>query len=99
MTNRFKSITIALIGATILFASSCKKDDNNKVKEGIQRSEIILTEMSGAAIEAHGDHFHGLTDLTTGTPIVIKFDENGKALLKIHRYICPLYRYNSIKFL
>ena len=50
-------------------------------------------------LQAHGDHFHGLTDLTTGTPIVIKFDENGKALLKIHRYICPLYRYNSIKFL
>ena len=87
MTDRFKSITIALIGATILFASSCKKDDNNKVKEGIQRSEIILTEMSGAAIEAHGDHFHGLTDLTAGTPIVIKFDENGKATANGHLHL------------
>jgi len=88
MTKQFKSIAIALIGATILFVSSCKKDDNNKeVKEGIQRSEITLTEMSGAAIEAHGDHFHGLTDLTAGTPVVIRFDENGKATANGHLHL------------
>jgi len=88
MTKQFKSIAIALIGATILFASSCKKDDNNKeVKEGIERSEITLTEMSGAAIEAHGDHFHGLTDLTAGTPVVIRFDENGKATANGHLHL------------
>ncbi|SMC53528.1 hypothetical protein [Pedobacter africanus] len=87
MTNQFKSIAIALIGAVILFASSCKKDNNKVVKDGIQRSEIILTEMSGAAIEAHGDHFHGLTDLTAGTTVVIKFDENGKATANGHLHL------------
>lgn len=88
MTKQFKSITIALLGVAVLFASSCKKDEDTAiVKEGIERSEIILTEVTGAAIEAHGDHFHGLTDLITGTPIVIKFDENGNATANGHLHL------------
>jgi len=88
MTKQFKSIAIALMGATILFVSSCKKDnDPVVVKEGIERSEITLTEVTGAAIEAHGDHFHGLTDLKAGTPIIIKFDENGNATANGHLHL------------
>lgn len=88
MTKQFKSATIALMGAAVLFVSSCKKDnDTPAVKEGIERAEIILTEMSGAAIEAHGDHFHGLTDLTGSTPIVIKFNEKGNATANGHLHL------------
>lgn len=86
MKNQFKSAAIALMGCAVLFVSACKKDDKI-VKEGIERSEITLTEMTGTAIEAHGDHFHGLTDLVAGTPIVIKFDENGKATDNGHMHL------------
>jgi hypothetical protein len=88
MTKQFKSIAIALLGAFILFASSCKKDDDTLVvKEGIERSEIMITAVTGTAIEAHGDHFHGLADLIAGTPIVIKFDQNGTATVNGHVHL------------
>lgn len=88
MTKQLKSVAIAFIAAAVLFVSSCKKEDDTAiVKEGIERSEIILTEVTGTAVEAHGDHFHGLTDLTPGTPIVIKFDENGVATANGHLHL------------
>ncbi|WEK18532.1 MAG: hypothetical protein P0Y49_17215 [Candidatus Pedobacter colombiensis] len=88
MTNQFKSLAIALMTAAVLFVSSCKKNnDIPVVKEGIERSEIILTEVTGAAIEAHGDHFHGLTDLTAGAPVVIKFNEKGIATANGHLHL------------
>lgn len=88
MTKQIKSIAIASVALVVLFVSSCKKDKEiNVIKEGIERSEITLTEVTGKAIEAHGDHFHGLTDLTLGTPVVIKFDENGKATANGHLHL------------
>jgi len=88
MTNSFKSAAITFIGAAVLFMSSCKKDDETTpLKEGIARSEITLTEVTGAAIEAHGDHFHGLTDLVSGEKIVIKFNENGAATENGHLHL------------
>lgn len=88
MKKQFKLVAITVMGAAVLFVSSCKKDNETPVvKEGIERSEITLTEVTGAAIEAHGDHFHGLTELTAGTPIVIKFDENGNATANGHLHL------------
>lgn len=88
MTKQLKSLAIASMAAAVLFVSSCKKDEEtNVVKEGIERSAIILTEVTGTAIEAHGDHFHGLTELTSGTPTVIKFDENGLATANGHLHL------------
>lgn len=87
MTKQFKSAAIVLVGAAALFMSACKKDKETIIKEGIERSEITLTEVTGAAIEAHGDHFHGLTDLIAGTSTVIKFDENGNATSNGHLHL------------
>lgn len=87
MTKQFKSAAIVLMSAAALVTASCKKDKETTIKEGVERSEITLTEVTGAAIEAHGDHFHGLADLTTGTPTVIKFDENGNATANGHLHL------------
>lgn len=89
--KHLNSLKFAFFTAIIVATSvtSCKKDDDGPepVKEGIERSELILTEVTGAAIEAHGDHFHGLTDLTEGTPIVIKFNDKGAATANGHLHL------------
>lgn len=80
--------TLALVGITFFSLTSCNKDDDkDPIKEGIERSELILTEVSGEAVEAHGDHFHGLDGGTEGEPTVIKFDENGIATSNSHLHL------------
>jgi len=79
---------LAGLAAVLLFVTSCSKDDDKvPIKEGIQRSELILTEVSGESVEAHGDHFHGLDDGVEGESLIIKFDENGKATSGGHLHL------------
>jgi hypothetical protein len=90
MKKQFKLAAWALVGVSMFFITSCKKEkdpvvpETPKVKEGIQRSELIFTEAIG---DAHGDHFHGLGNATGGTQKVIKFDENGKAVSGGHLHL------------
>ena len=71
-------VLLALFGLSIFSFTSCDKDEDPIVEDGIMRSELILTEVTGG--EVHGDHFHGLGDaVETGDPIVIKFDGDGNA--------------------
>lgn len=80
--------TLAGLAAILLFITSCSKDDDTvPIKVGIQRSEIILTEVSGESVAAHGDHFHGLDDGVEGESLTIKFDENGKATSGGHLHL------------
>lgn len=77
--------TVALVGFSCLSLISCKDDKPiEPLKEGIERSELILTEVSGESVEAHGDHFHGLDAGTLGKPITIKFDDKGNAIANGH---------------
>lgn len=55
--------------------------------KGRKRAELTLTVVSGEAVEAHGDHFHGLADGVEGESTVIKFDENGIATSNGHLHI------------
>lgn len=88
MNKQNKFAVLALLGLTVFFLSSCDKDDgDDPIPEGIQRSELILTEVSGETVEAHGDHFHGLDGGTEGESIVIKFDENGVATANGHLHL------------
>ncbi|WP_256011925.1 hypothetical protein [Desertivirga xinjiangensis] len=86
--KHLKSLKFAFFAAIIIVSSvtSCKKDDNDPepIKEGIERSELILTEVNG---HAHGDHFHDLADIPGATPIVIKFDEKGTATANGHLHL------------
>ncbi|QNL47983.1 hypothetical protein H8S90_14310 [Olivibacter sp. SDN3] len=88
MTKYDKLITLFLMVFTLFSLGSCSKDDDNTpIREGVERSELILTEVSGEEVEAHGDHFHGLNDAVEGESIVIKFDENGIATSNGHLHL------------
>lgn len=88
MKKQNKITSLALVGFTVFSLASCNKDDDNDpIKEGIERAELILTEISGEAVEAHGDHFHGLGNAVEGESIVIKFDENGVATANGHLHL------------
>ncbi len=83
-----KKLSLLLIAGVLhIFMISCQDDEKEPVREGIQRSELILTEVSGEGVEAHGDHFHGLADAVEGESVVIKFDENGNALSGGHLHL------------
>lgn len=85
--NKFL-VAFALVGLTVFSLSSCNKDDDtDPVKEGIERSELILTEVSGEAVYPHGDHFHGLAAGVEGESVTIKFDENGNATSGGHLHL------------
>lgn len=88
MKNQNKLTLLALIGLTVFSLASCKKDgDPDPIREGIERSQLILTEINGDAVEAHGDHFHGLGDGTEGESVTITFDENGIATENGHLHL------------
>jgi len=88
MKKQNKFAAWALVGFTVLSIASCNKDeDDQPLPQGIQRSELILTEISGESVEAHGDHFHGLDGGTEGESIVIPFDENGVATANGHLHL------------
>lgn len=84
MKKQFKLAALAVIGLGMFSITSCKKDNDDPIiKEGIERSELILTEVPG---EAHGDHFHGLGE-GTSQPIVIKFNDKGTATSNGHLHL------------
>lgn len=88
MKNKSTLTILAGLTAVLFFVTSCSKDDDLlPIQEGIQRSELILTEVSGESVEAHGDHFHGLDDGVEGESLSIKFDENGKAISGGHLHL------------
>lgn len=88
MKNKSTLLMLAGLAAVLLFITSCSKDDDKvPMKEGIQRSELIFTEVSGENVEAHGDHFHGLDEGVEGEALTIKFDENGKAISGGHLHL------------
>jgi hypothetical protein len=75
------------LGVAVISLNACKDDEKEPVKEGIQRSELILTEVSGEGVEAHGDHFHGLANAVEGESKVIKFDDKGNAMEGGHLHL------------
>lgn len=88
MKKQNKFAVLAFLGLTVFSLASCDKDDgDDPIPKGIQRSELILTEVSGESVEAHGDHFHGLDGGTEGESIVIEFDENGIATSNGHLHL------------
>lgn len=88
MKKQNKFATLALVGFTAFFIASCDKDDSDEpIPQGIQRSELILTEVSGESVEAHGDHFHGLDGGTEGESVVIQFNEKGIATSNGHLHL------------
>lgn len=79
--------TKKILLAAVLFVSvlsACKKDNEDPIQEGIERAELIFTEVDG---HAHGDHFHDLADKTGVTPIVVKFNNKGAAISGGHMHI------------
>lgn len=80
-----KILFLALLFVTVL--SACKKNNNDPIQEGIQRSELIFTEITGGNVVAHSDHFDGLASGVEGKKIVVKFDANGKATANGHLHL------------
>ncbi len=68
--------------------TSCdKEEENTSVKEGIAKSTLTFTEVSGETVEAHGDHFHGLDAGVEGESITVEFDEHGHATANGHLHL------------
>lgn len=82
-TRKITLLAMLLFVATF---TACKKDNDEPVREGIQRAELIFTESAGYS---HGDHFHDLAELTGATQTVVKFDENGTATSGGHLHLTP----------
>ncbi len=86
--SKFNNLSLFLIaGACAMLLNACKGDEKDPVKEGIQRSELILTEISGDGVHAHSDHFDGLGNAVEGESVTIKFDENGNAVSNGHLHL------------
>ncbi|WDF67030.1 hypothetical protein PQ465_12010 [Sphingobacterium oryzagri] len=82
------ALAMAILGIGASSFTSCSNNDTvEPINEGIKSAQLILTEVSGETVEAHGDHFHGLDNGTEGTPIVITFDETGRATENGHLHI------------
>lgn len=80
-----RKITLAAMLLFVAAFTACKKDEETPaVKEGIERAELIFTEVDG---HAHGDHFHDLADKTGTTPIVVKFNDKGAAISGGHMHL------------
>lgn len=85
-TNKFG--VLGLIIALIFGISSCSKDENPAViKEGIQKSTLTFTEISGKEVHAHGDHFHGLNEGVEGEVVVVEFNDKGIATKNGHLHL------------
>jgi len=89
MKKQNKFAALALVGLTACSLASCNKDNNDPdpVKEGIEKAELIFTEVSGDGVYPHGDHFHGLGGAVEGESITVKFDENGIATSNGHLHL------------
>ena len=86
----FKTSKLSLLFVIAIFTgflSACKDDEKEPVKEGIQRSELIFTELHGDGLEAHGDHFHGLGDAVEGESFTVEFDAQGNAISGGHLHL------------
>lgn len=88
MKNKSRLAMLAGLSVILFSVTSCSKDDDNvPIEEGIQRSELTLTEVGGESVEGHGDHFHGLDNGVEGQSMTIKFDENGVATSGGHLHL------------
>jgi hypothetical protein len=85
-TMKITKLFLMLTIVAALF-NACKKEENPISKEGIERSEIIFTEVSGTDVEAHGDHFHGLANAVEGAKTTVKFDDKGVATANGHLHL------------
>lgn len=79
-----RKITLAAMLLFVAAFTACKKDNDDPIQEGIERAELIFTEVEG---HAHGDHFHDLADKAGATPIVVKFNNKGAAISGGHLHL------------
>lgn len=81
----------ALAGLITLSFTSCDNDDDEPaIREGIERAELIFTEITGGpSLEAHGDHFHGLGGVEEGESHTISFNSDGVATSGGHLHLEP----------
>ncbi len=74
-------------GVCAVLLNACKDDKKDPVKEGVQRSELILTEVTGDGVVAHSDHFDGLGNAVEGKSVTIEFNEQGNAVSNGHLHL------------
>lgn len=79
MLKKISSKLLALASVIILL-SSCADKKGSIIELDLTKSELVFTPVTGEAVQAHGDHFHGLDNGVLGTPVVLKFDKNGQLL-------------------
>lgn len=85
--RKFNNLSLLLIAGVCTVLLNACKDDENPVKEGIQRSELILTEVSGDGVHGHNDHFDGLSSAVEGESVTVKFDDKGNAVENGHLHL------------
>ncbi|WPR75928.1 hypothetical protein [Algoriphagus sp. NG3] len=91
MKNNNKRFLLPALIAGAFLTFSCSEDDPDPiVQEGIEKSSLIFTEISGEGdFGAHGDHFHGINSATEGESMTIEFDSQGNAVEGGHLHLHP----------
>ncbi|WP_192349607.1 hypothetical protein [Algoriphagus sp. Y33] len=92
MIQSNRRILLPVLAAVSFLAFSCSDDDDPDpvVLEGIQKSSLVFTEISGGDdLGAHGDHFHGIGSATEGESFTVEFDAEGNAVSGGHLHLDP----------
>lgn len=90
MKKANRLLTLAVLAGMATF-SSCNNDDEEPVNyNGIERSELVFTEVTGGpSLYPHGDHFHGLGGAVEGEAKTIVFNREGTATSGGHIHLDP----------
>lgn len=87
MKNQNKLAALVLSGIALFSFISCSEDETPLIREGIEKAELVFTEVSGEGLYPHGNHFHGLGNVVDGDSHVIKFDATGRAISGGHLHL------------
>jgi hypothetical protein len=77
-------IALALFTGLLL---GCKKDEKLPDLSVVARYDLLLIEVTGESLSVHGNHFHGLTNLTSLDTLFVQYDAMGRPLTDPHLHL------------
>ena len=82
-----KRTTFVVIGLLFALFAACKKDKPEIDLSQIARYDLRFIEVTGETLSAHGNHFHGLTNLVALDTVLIQYNPQGIPLNNPHIHL------------